>query len=233
MTVGFDLAKDTNNKNVSYGCLVATMDHKVEMSFFSAVSRIEGGDCSRELVINLIKALNAYEAKHGTLPTNIFFYRGGVSEGELPYVYNIELNHLTTSLNKRYETNSFGFKMAYIIVSKKINTRFFQMNGNGVSNPSPGTVVDNTVTLKQRYAFFLVSQTCNQGTINPTEYNVIYDTTELPPEKIQAWTFIQTHVYYNWYGTTRIPATLQYAVKLSFLGESFNLYSFRFLIAFF
>lgn len=203
MTIGFDLAKDTNNKNVFYACLVATMDLKEEVSFFSAVSKIEGADCSRELTINVIKALNAYETKHGTLPSTIFFYRGGVSEGDIPYVFNIELHHLTDSLNKRYTNASFEFKMAYIIVSKKINTRFFQSSGNDVKNPSPGTVIDNTVTLKERYEFFLISQSCNQGTIAPTNYNVLYDNTGLPPNRIQAWTFIQTHMYYNWYGTTR------------------------------
>lgn len=204
MTIGFDLAKDTNNKNVFYACLVATMDLKELVGFYSAVSKIEGADCSRELTINVIKALNAYETKHGTLPTTIFFYRGGVSEGDIPYVFNIELHHLTDSLNKRYANASFEFKMAYIIVSKKINTRFFQSSGNDVRNPSPGTVIDNTVTLKERYEFFLISQSCNQGTIAPTNYNVLYDNTGLPPNRIQAWTFIQTHMYYNWYGTTRV-----------------------------
>lgn len=165
MTIGFDLVKDTNNRNVFYACLVATMDLKEDISFFSAVSKIDGPDCSRELGINFIKALNAYQEKHQRLPSTIFFYRGGVSEGDIPYVFNIELNHLTESLNKRYENYSDGYKLAYIIVSKKINTRFFQTNGNGVSNPSPGTVIDNTVTLRQRYEFFLVSQSCNQGTV--------------------------------------------------------------------
>lgn len=220
-TIGFDVSKSTNNKNVFYACLVATMDLKEEVSFFSAVSKIEGPDCSKELTINVIKALNTYEAKHGTLPTIIFFYRGGVSEGDIPYVFNIELNNLTASVNKRYENQTNGYKMAYIIVSKKINTRFFQCNGHDVRNPSPGTVIDNTVTLRERYEFFLVSQNCNQGTIAPTNYNVIYDTTGLPPERIQAWTFIQTHMYYNWYGTTRIPAVLQYANKLGFLISNY------------
>ncbi|XP_055301772.1 protein piwi-like [Sitodiplosis mosellana] len=217
MTVSFHLAKDTVNKNVSYACLVATTGVEDEVSFFSTVSKIEGPDCSRELTTSFIKALNFYENKHETLPSIIFFYRDGVSEGEIPYVFNIQLNHLTETLAKRYEAKSMEFKMAYILVSKRINTRFFQSNGSAVNNPSPGTVVDNTVTLEERYEFFLVSQSCNQGTVAPTNYHVIYDTTGLTPERMQAWTFIQTHVYYNWYGTTRIPATLQYANKLGFL----------------
>lgn len=221
MTIGFDVAKDSNNRNVSYGSLVATMDLTEEVSFFSAVSRIEGQDCSRELVINVTRAISAYQSKHHTLPSTIFFYRGGVGEGDLLYVRDVELEHLKETLHRRYESADMPLKMAYIIVSKKINTRFFQRFGNNVRNPEPGTVVDNTVTLKERYEFFLVSQKCGQGTISPTNYNIIYDTTELLPERIQAWTYIQAHLYYNWYGTTRIPAVLQYANKLGFLISNY------------
>lgn len=221
MTIGFDVAKDSSNKNVSYGCLVATMDLREDLSFYSVVSRIEGQDCSRELVINVTRALSAYQHKHGTLPINIFFYRGGVGEGDLLYVRDVELEHLKQTLHRRYENALLSLKMAYIIVSKKINTRFFQRSGHNVRNPDPGTVVDNTVTLKERYEFFLVSQKCSQATISPTNYNIIYDTTDKPPERIQAWTYIQTHLYYNWYGTTRIPAVLQYANKLGFLISNY------------
>lgn len=224
MTIGFDVARDSNNKNVHYACLVATMDLKQEVSFFSVVSRIEGTtDCSRELVLNVTKALNTYQSKHDTLPSVIFFYRGGVSEGDLLYVRDVELHHLTKTLEERYKAQNIEIplRMAYIVVSKKINTRFFQRNGGDIRNPDPGTVIDNTVTLKERYEFFLVSQKCNQGTISPTNYNIMFDTTGIPPERIQAWTYIQAHMYYNWYGTTRIPAVLQYANKLGFLISNY------------
>lgn len=201
------------------------MHRKIEnsqtTSFFSAVSRIEGFECSTELVINVTKALNAYEEKHQTLPSIIFFYRGGVSEGDILYVRDVELNHIKTTLEKRYKAQDMELRMIYIIVSKHINTRFFLRENHNVRNPEPGTVIDNTITLKERYEFFLVSQKCNQGTISPTNYNILFDTTGLTPEKIQAWTYIQTHAYYNWYGTTRIPAVLQYANKLGFLVSNY------------
>lgn len=223
MTIGFDVARDSNNKNITYACLVATMDLQKDISFFSAASRIEGNDCSRELVANVTKAFNAYQTKHGTLPSTIFFYRGGVGDGDLLYVRDIELHHLKTTLEARYKNfnDEMPLKMAYMIVSKRINTRFFQRTGSQWTNPNSGTVIDNTVTLKERYEFFLVSQKSNQGTISPTNYNIIFDTTCLPPERIQAWTYIQTHMYYNWYGTTRIPAVLQYANKLGFLISNY------------
>ena len=71
-----------------------------------------------------------------------------------------------------------------------------------------------------RYDFFLVWQSVNQGTVNPTSYNVVKDTSGLLPKHIQALTYKLTHLYYNWPGTVRVPAPCQYAHKLAFLVSS-------------
>ena len=68
-----------------------------------------------------------------------------------------------------------------------------------------------------RYDFFLVSQSVRQGTVNPTSYNIIKDTSGLKPKHIQMLTYKLTHLYYNWPGTVRVPAPCQYAHKLAFL----------------
>ena len=74
-----------------------------------------------------------------------------------------------------------------------------------------------------RYDFFLVSQSVNQGTVNPTSYNVVKDTSGLLPKHIQALTYKLTHLYYNWPGAVRVPAPCQYAHKFAFL-VSFPIY---------
>lgn len=66
-----------------------------------------------------------------------------------------------------------------------------------------------------------MSQSVRQGTVSPTSYNVLYDTTGLTPDRIQVLTYKQTHMYYNWCGTTRVPAVCQYAHKLAFLVGQF------------
>lgn len=88
--------------------------------------------------------------------------------------------------------------IAFIVVSKRINTRFFKMDGRGPSNPSCGTVVDNKVTLNERFDFFLISQKVTQGTVSPTSYNVVEDTTGTPPDIHQRLAYALTHLYYNW-----------------------------------
>lgn len=219
MTVGFDIAKDSNNTSVRYSCMVATKDLRENTSFFSAVSRISGSDCSRENALNLLKAINAYKQEHNRLPKYIFIYRGGVGDGDLAFVRDTELAVINEAVNKH--CNNEPPQMVFIVVNKRINTRFWQRSGERVTNPEAGTVIDNDITLPERYEFFLVSQKCGQGTISPTNYNVLFDNTDLKPDNIQSWTYIQTHLYFNWYGTTQIPSVLQYANKLGFLVANY------------
>lgn len=49
-----------------------------------------------------------------------------------------------------------------------------------------------------RYDFFLVSQSVRQGTVSPTHYNVIEDSSGLTPDHFQRLTYKLTHLYYNW-----------------------------------
>ena len=100
--------------------------------------------------------------------------------------------------------------------------RFFSVkNGDGYGNPPSGTVVDDVVTQRERYDFFLVSQSVRQGTVNPTSYNVIADENgkkNLKPEHIQRLTYEKLcHLYFNWNGTVRVPNVCQYAHKLAYL----------------
>ena len=92
-----------------------------------------------------------------------------------------------------------------------------------MNNPPPGTIIDNDITRPEWYDFFIVAQSVRQGTVTPTSYNVIYDTTGLKPDHVQRLTYKLCHLYYNWPGTVRVPAPCQYAHKLAFLtGQSLH-----------
>ena len=75
------------------------------------------------------------------------------------------------------------------------------MDGNNAVNPPSGSVFDDVVTLPERYDFYLVSQSVRQGTVNPTSYNIIEDTSLWPVNIIQLLTYKLTHLYFNWPGT--------------------------------
>ncbi len=66
-----------------------------------------------------------------------------------------------------------------------------------------------------RYDFFLVSQHVRQGTVTPTHYIVVSDTSGFKPDHIQKLAYKLTHMYYNWPGTIRVPAPCQVGVVIS------------------
>jgi aubergine-like protein len=68
-----------------------------------------------------------------------------------------------------------------------------------------------------RYDFFLASQDVRQGTVSPTNYNVVYDESEMPPDRLQLLSYKLCHLYFNWSGTVAVPAPCQYAHKLAYL----------------
>ena len=121
-----------------------------------------------------------------------------MGEGQIPVVRDQEL----AAIEKVFEQAGMKeVKFAFIIVSKRIKTKFFRDK----ENPHSGTIVDDVVTLNERsvvsivpklvmffsrYDFFLVSQSVRQGTVNPTNYNVIRETTgreTLLSSHVQTW----------------------------------------------
>ncbi|GAB0086881.1 hypothetical protein DMENIID0001_010870 [Sergentomyia squamirostris] len=221
MTVGFDVTFDARDKRKSYGALVATMDLRQCNSYYSTVSQhAHGEEMSNFLVVNMMKALRQYQTIHQDTPKRIIFYRDGVSDGDLNHVLEYEVKKLANDLKSAY--GETAPKLTFIIVSKRINTRLFsKIRGSDITNAPPGTVVDDVITLPERYDFFIVSQSTKEGTISPTSYNVIWDESGLSADRIQIWTYKMTHLYYNWSGNVKVPAVCQYAQKLAFLVGQF------------
>jgi len=113
----------------------------------------------------------------------------------------------------------------FVVVQKRINTRILAVARKGnryeYANPPPGTVLDHSVTRFKYKDFFLVPQSVNQGTVSPTHFVVLKEqlrkeetSNPLDASNIQRLAYRLTHMYYNWPGTVRVPAPVQYAHKL-------------------
>ncbi|EEB19250.1 protein piwi, putative [Pediculus humanus corporis] len=213
MVVGYDVCHDTVRKSKSVGALVASLN-KAMNAWFSCVNFHENGEeLSDTIALDICKALRKYKEINKSLPARIFVYRDGVGEGQINYVYKHEVEMLKKVLTDIY--NGPNWKLSFIIVTKRIKTRFF----NKERNPRPGTVVDDVVTLPERYDFYLVSQSVRQGTVSPTSYNIISDNVGWTPNHFQRFTYKLTHLYYNCSTSVGVPAPCQYAHKLAFLKE--------------
>lgn len=121
---------------------MASLDRHLSRYFSAVSAHTSGEELSNDLGVNMTKACRQYQKLNGTLPSVIIFYRDGVGEGQIPFVHEIEVQELKRKLAKLYDGDISNVRMAFLIVTKKINTRFFYNNENAPA----GTVVDDIVT---------------------------------------------------------------------------------------
>jgi len=220
MIVGYDTYHDTMAKSKSVGALVASLNATFTKFISSAnIHDTPNSEIDGSMKPAMTKALRKYMELNNTFPERIIMYRDGVGDGQILHVKETEIEAIKSCFKAVGLTD---VKFTFIIVSKRIKTRFMT-TGVKPENPHSGTIVDDVVTLPERYDFFLVSQSVRQGTVNPTSYNVLEDASGLEPKHIQTLTYKLCHLYYNWPGTVRVPMVCQYAHKLAYLvGESLH-----------
>lgn len=222
MVVGIDVYHDPSRSGKSIGAVIASTNKNMTRWFSRTCFQTPHQELVDGLKICLMSALRKYHEVNHELPSKIIIFRDGVGDGQLAVVAEYEQAQFTscfTHFGPDYEP-----KLTIVVVQKRINTRIFGvLHGNKMDNPPPGVVVDHTITRRDWYDFFLVSQHVRQGTVSPTHYVVVYDTSSLKPDHMQRLAYKLTHMYYNWPGTVRVPAPCQYAHKLAYLcGQSLH-----------
>ncbi|KAJ3612196.1 hypothetical protein NHX12_020472 [Muraenolepis orangiensis] len=172
------------------------------------------------LKMALVGALKDYLKFNNSLPSRIMVYRDGVGDGMLQSVVNYEVPQIMESIKSLGE--DYMPKLTVVVVKKRVSSRFFAHMDRKVANPPPGTVIDTDAN-PPGVDFYIVSQEVRIGSVSPTHYNVVYDTSGLKPDRMQRLTYKLCHVYYNWQGTIRVPVPCLYAHKLAFLvGQSIH-----------
>jgi aubergine-like protein len=221
MVIGIDSYHDSAQKGRSVGAFVASTNNTLTKYYSRVCFQSTGQEFVSGLKLCMRGALQHYSEVNRCLPERIFIYRDGVGDGQVDFVFKHEVPQVMDCFKE--VGKDFQPKCAFIIVTKRINNRFFEPQRDGPGNPAPGTVIDTAVTRPEWYDFFLISQSVRQGTVGPTHYNVVHDSSGLQPNHLQRLTYKLCHLYYNWPGTIRVPAPCQYAHKLAFLvGQSLH-----------
>ncbi|XP_023249891.1 piwi-like protein 1 [Seriola lalandi dorsalis] len=221
MIVGIDCYHDTIAGKRSIGALVASLNQGMSRWFSKCVLQHKGQEIMDGLKMALSGALKDYLKFNNCLPSRIIVYRDGVGDGQLHSVVNYEVSQIMDSIKSM--GHDYSPKLSVVVVKKRISCRFFAHINGKVTNPLPGTIVDSDVTRPEWYDFYIVSQAVRTGSVSPTHYNVVYDTSGLKPDHMQRLTYKLCHMYYNWQGIIRVPAPCQYAHKLAFLvGQSIH-----------
>ena len=157
-------------------------------------------------------------------PNYIFLYRKGGN-----YIENIKLaideKDTFIEVIKDLESNSKNNKQDlkipfyYICCNLKCDLKFFEYSDNtgnkSFSNPKSGLVIDENVTQKNKFEFFIQPQFVNQGTATPCHYQVMctYQHSDelLKLEQLERITFYLCYYYFTWAGAIREPGTLKMA----------------------
>ncbi|KAM9321159.1 piwi-like protein 4 [Gastrophryne carolinensis] len=221
MVVGIDVNKDALRKSESVVGFVASTNARLTRWFSRCIIQKDSTDFADCLKVCMQGAIEKWQKYNNGLPSRIIVYRDGVGDGQLQMVVNYEIPQLLDCF--KYSGSTYSPKFTMVVVRKRCTTKFFSDSGRGVQNPPLGTVVDNVATKPEWYDFFLISQNARQGTVNPTYYNVLYDSNCLKPDHMQRLTYKLCHLYFNWPGVIRVPAPCQYASKLTILvGQSIH-----------
>ncbi|KAK3090400.1 hypothetical protein FSP39_011581 [Pinctada imbricata] len=213
MVVGIDVYHDAARHRTSIAGFVASTNKNCTRWYSKTCFQLPGQELVDGLKVCMTSAIRKYHEVNHVLPEKIVVFRDGVGDGDLKYIEH-EVAQFETCFG--HFGQDYQPRMAVVIVQKRINTRIFSL-GRDYDNPAPGTVVDHTLTRRDKYDFFLVSQHVRQGTVSPTHYICVHDTSSMKPDHMQRLSFKMTHLYYNWPGTVRVPAPCQYAHKLAYL----------------
>ena len=72
----------------------------------------------------------------------------------------------------------------YVFVNKKVSTRFFEIDGDKVKNPGPGTVVEKGIVKpgnnEKLFDFYMISNNNPKtATALPVHYEIVHNSTNL------------------------------------------------------
>ena len=157
-------------------------------------------------------------------PNYIILYRKGGN-----YIENIQLAldekdifiKVITDLAemlKKTKNISMQIPFYYICCNLKSDMKFFEVASNdskSYANPKSGLIIDEGVTQKNRFEFYIQPQFVNQGTATPSHYQVMcshqHNDDVLKLEQLEKLTFYLCYYYFTWAGAIREPGALKMA----------------------
>lgn len=237
MVVGIDVFHQGPMKKESLLAYCATIN-KYMSRYWSTINVQPPGEEVGQGIQNAVKnsILEFKESNRGVFPQRIVVYRDGVSESQRKTMKEIEIKAFLRAFEDLRLEHGMTIKpeFIFICVNKKLTAKFFSGDNleRGLGNPDQGTIVSSDITSGKD--FYLISQKSQQGSVSPTHYFIsgyytnfegeYFEMTEDIPDdlfhKVEILTYKLCYMYYNWSGSIKVPAPIQYAHKLSSLiGE--------------
>ncbi|ERF75533.1 hypothetical protein EPUS_08438 [Endocarpon pusillum Z07020] len=179
-------------------------------SHYTASLRCQGSKVERieKFTEMLVERLEYWKAKSGAksggksgakYPERLVIFRDGVSEGQFQMILKQEWPQIQKACRETYAKAKQQFpKILLMCVLKRHATRFFPRSEDDrdvLGNPKCGLVVDQGVTYKDGYDFYLQSHAVIKGTARPAHYVVLVDELNLAPDIVQRETYQHCFLY--------------------------------------
>uniref|UniRef100_A0A8C5UP71 Piwi-like protein 2 n=1 Tax=Microcebus murinus TaxID=30608 RepID=A0A8C5UP71_MICMU len=163
MVIGMDVYHDPSRGMRSVVGFVASINLTLTKWYSRVVFQMPHQEIVDSLKLCLVGSLKKFYEVNHCLPEKIVVYRDGVSDGQLKTVANYEI----PQLQKCFEAfENYQPKMVVFVVQKKISTNLYLATTEHFVTPSPGTVVDHTITSCEWLTFKLCHMYWNwPGTI--------------------------------------------------------------------
>ena len=228
MVVGGDVFH--MNSRDSVASIVSTLNKDfTEFYCTNSFQKRRGDDILHAVADQVADCAKKYGSVNGYPPDLIVFFRDGIGMGSFDKVREVEIQALLHKLESLKSKSGTRPKLAYIVVNKRINDRFFEKGFNrktkreGLINPNGGLIVQSNVVNNEGFDYFMVAQNVNMGTATPVHFEVLYNDTGLTADSFYELTYYQTFNYYNWSGPVKVPSVVQYATKQAYLVGSTKL----------
>ena len=232
LIIGLD--SDRKNKKITYSMTSTRSPNLNEFLTQEKIVNDNNQEKNTALRKMFEEAINEINKKSPHSPDYIIIYRQGGNEIRNKILYVSEGDNFTEILKlyreKYKENKNFNFqntKLYYICCNLKSDLKFFETDNRNVAkayfNPKSGLIVDDYVTQKNKYEFYLQPQFVNQGTATPCHYQIMYydkdpnEENNLKIENLEKLSFYLCYYFWTWSGSIRLP----YLLKMSNTAMTF------------
>ncbi|KRT80752.1 hypothetical protein AMK59_5119 [Oryctes borbonicus] len=156
MVIGIDVYHSVTGGKQSVCAFVASLNDTYSR-WYSMVT-LQDREISNHLKMCFVKSLEKHREYCGSYPDKVIVFRDGVGEGQISHCKELEVPQFEDTL-KQFQLDT---KLCFVVVQKRINSRIFASSQRGPENPPPGTIVDDVITKRHLFDFYLIPQSVGQ-----------------------------------------------------------------------
>ncbi|VVC41898.1 Argonaute linker 2 domain,Ribonuclease H-like domain,PAZ domain,Piwi domain,Argonaute, linker 1 [Cinara cedri] len=203
---GADVTHPSPNQTTIPSVAAVAASHDLSGSQYNMEWRLQSPkvEIIQDLEDIVHKQLIKYKDKTKTVPTKIFYFRDGVSDGQFLHLLKYEfiaIRRACLRLNMKYQP-----PITFLVVHKRHHTRIF---------PKYPKDMDG------KFDFYLCSHTSIQGTTKPTKYHLIWDDNNLTEDELEQLTFYLCFMYVRCTRSVAYPAPTYYARLAAFRARTY------------